>query len=264
MNSSRKPTIMLLHGAFHWPDCFDSIAPLLKNAGYSVHNTTQFPSTGHGSSSSLQMDIDAVRAALLQILEGDPGQNNGNDCVLVMHSYGAVPAVQALQGLSSKERGAGKTAVVKLVYLTCNIPRVGESHLQQYGDWATQTGWISEESEPPVSINDDVARFIGSPDALYNGLDEEQQLTLYHDLKTQSALALLTPLEYAGYKEIPGWYLVTLKDKLMPPEFQKLCIEAVGSRMEHVEEINTGHSSFLVEPAAVTDFIIRAATSTGV
>lgn len=144
---------MLLHGAFHWSDCFDSIAPLLKNAGYSVHNTTQFPSTGHGSSSTLQMDIDAVRAALLQILEGDPGQNNGKDCVLVMHSYGAIPAVQALQGLSSKERGAGRTAVVKLVYLTCNIPRVGESHLQQYGDWATKTGWITEESESPVSIN---------------------------------------------------------------------------------------------------------------
>lgn len=151
MNSSRKPTIMLLHGAFHWPDCFDSITPLLKNAGYSVHNTTQFPSTGYGSSSSLQRDIDTVRAALLQVIEGDPGQNKGNDCVLVMHSYGAIPAVQALQGLSRKERGAGRTAVVKLVYLTCNIPRVGESHLQQYGGWTTQAGWLAEES--PVSIN---------------------------------------------------------------------------------------------------------------
>lgn len=77
-----------------------------------------------------------------------------------------------------------------------------------------------------------------------------------------SLRALSTPLEYAGYKEIPGWYLIALKDKAMPPEFQKLCIEVVGDQMEHVEEINAGHCSFLVEPAAVTDFIIRAASST--
>lgn len=74
--------------------------------------------------------------------------------------------------------------------------------------------------------------------------------------------ALLAPLEYAGYKDIPGWYLITLKDKLMPPEFQKLCIEAVGDQMEHVEEIDAAHCSFLIEPAAVTDFIIKAASST--
>lgn len=73
---------------------------------------------------------------------------------------------------------------------------------------------------------------------------------------------LLTPLKYPGYKEIPGWYLITLRDKLIPPEFQKLCIEAVGDQMEHIGEINTGHCSFLVEPANVTEFIIKAANST--
>lgn len=39
-----------------------------------------------------------------------------------------------------------------------------------------------------ITVQDDVAKFIGSPDVLYSGLDEEQKLTLYHDLKTQSAL----------------------------------------------------------------------------
>lgn len=50
-----------------------------------------------------------------------------------------------------------------------------------------------------IAVQDDVAKFIGSPDALYNGLDEEQQLALYHDLKTQSALCVLLSLLVTPY-----------------------------------------------------------------
>lgn len=48
-----------------------------------------------------------------------------------MHSYGAVPAAEALQGLSPNERGDKGTAVVKMVYLSCNIPKVGDSQFGQ-------------------------------------------------------------------------------------------------------------------------------------
>jgi hypothetical protein len=48
-----------------------------------------------------------------------------------MHFYGAVPAAEALRGLSRSERGDQTTAVVKMVYLSCNIPKAGDSHLNQ-------------------------------------------------------------------------------------------------------------------------------------
>jgi pimeloyl-ACP methyl ester carboxylesterase len=125
-SSSVKTTILFVHGAFHGPECFVKLIPLLKAAGYtSIKNDLKLPSTEPNSASSLQQDIDALRAAALQILDG------GDNCVVVMHSYGAVPAAEALQGLSPKERGEKATAVMKMVYLSCNIPKVGDSQLGQ-------------------------------------------------------------------------------------------------------------------------------------
>jgi hypothetical protein len=43
-----------------------------------------------------------------------------------MHSYGAIPAAQGLQDLDRKSRGSGKTAVLKMIYLSCNIPKRGD------------------------------------------------------------------------------------------------------------------------------------------
>lgn len=47
----------------------------------------------------------------------------------------------------------------------------------------------------------------------------------------------------------------------MPEAFQRVCISVVGDMMENVEEVDTGHSSFLVRPEIVADFIVRAVKS---
>lgn len=123
-----KPTILFVHGAFHGPEFFDALISPLNVAGYtSIKNDLKLPSAELNSASSLQQDIDVLRAMALQILDGE----DGADCVVVMHSYGAVPVAEALRGLSREERGDKATAVVKLVYLSCNIPQVGDSHLNQ-------------------------------------------------------------------------------------------------------------------------------------
>jgi hypothetical protein len=47
----------------------------------------------------------------------------------------------------------------------------------------------------------------------------------------------------------------------MPPDFQRSIISTAGESIEYVEEIETGHSSFLARPDAVADFILRAVRS---
>lgn len=71
----------------------------------------------------------------------------------------------------------------------------------------------------------------------------------------------MTPQTYAAYKDIPGWYLITTRDNLMPIAFQKACADVVGDKLEVVEEIDAGHASFLVKPDVVADFILRAVRS---
>lgn len=134
MASPNKTTLLLVHGAWHGPECFDALIPPLQTAVFSaIKNDLKLPSAQLNSTSSLQEDIDFLRAAVLHILDD-------SDCVVVMHSYGSVPAAEALQGLSRSERGASNTAVVKMVYLTCNILKVGNTTVGQLVDWIEEMG----------------------------------------------------------------------------------------------------------------------------
>lgn len=154
MASPTKPTILLVHGAFHGPECFDRLISPLKTAGYtSIKNDLKLPSTELNSSSSLQQDIDILRTTVLQILDGVDGAT-GSDCVVVMHSYSAVPAAEALRGMSRGERGDETTAVLKMVYLSCNIPRVGDSHFSQMTKWMEEIGLSADlPVEASVCLN---------------------------------------------------------------------------------------------------------------
>ena len=306
MISTNRPTVLFVHGAFHGPDCFGALISPLKAAQFfgSINNDLKLPSAELNSSTSLQQDVDVLRAKVLQVLDGSTvanGPREGSDCVVVMHSYGAVPAAEALRGLSRSERGAGRTAVVKMVYLSCNIPKVGDSVVGQLTAWAEERGLPADlpleqlvrcEIFPYSSIDahlvdgqdNGALKFTGAADVFYNGLSENQQASLMESLSTQSAAsvsitfisftdnytdltnrALTTPLKGSvgsmAYNMIPGWYLVCKNDNILPEAFQRECIRVVGDGMERVEDVDTGHSSFMIVPEVVADFIVRAAKS---
>jgi pimeloyl-ACP methyl ester carboxylesterase len=111
---SSKPTIVFVPGAWHTPECFELVETRLKSAGYeyigvrtpSVCKESPFPKDGRD-------DVEAVRTALNSAL-GD-----GNDVVVVMHSYGGFPGSAACKGMSKEDRmkGGKKGGVIRLVYI---------------------------------------------------------------------------------------------------------------------------------------------------
>ncbi|KAJ5612018.1 hypothetical protein N7510_005212 [Penicillium lagena] len=236
-----KATLVIVSGAFHDQDMFEPAIPWLCRTGHPLDFNVKLPSVGNNSASSLQEDADAIRNRVLDVLDNVDG---GNNVVMVLFSYGAVPAVQGLVGLDQKTR---------------------ESHLEQFGNWAKLQDLTAD---PPVEFKDGVAIFIAGPDIFYNGLDEEIKAHFYTKLKTQSAalvfpldLSLLDPITQAAYLDIPSWYLVTKLDNNMPRDFQILCTKVIGEKLENVEEIETGHSSFWIRPDLVVDYILRGARS---
>ncbi|KAL2003098.1 hypothetical protein VTN02DRAFT_5042 [Thermoascus thermophilus] len=247
--SESKPTLIFVHGAFHGPECFKPLVQLLRNAGFPCVDDFSFPGTGNSSTSGLEEDAQALRSVVLKVLE------EGNNCLLVVHSYGGIPAAQGLGGLGKRDRGE-QPAVLKIVYLTACILEKGESQRQQY------RAFLGTEAEKLLpDLKSDVATFTGDPDPIYNDLPEEMKQELVRNLRTQSMRPMVTPLTYAAYEEIPGWYLVHTKDLTLPPEFQRHMLSIPGDMMEVVEEIDAGHSGFISQPEKTADFIMRAAKS---
>jgi pimeloyl-ACP methyl ester carboxylesterase len=88
----RSATIVLVHGAWHGPWAWESVAATLGADGFDVR-TVDLPSSGPDSSAlgDLRDDVRAVREAV-EAVDGP--------VVLVAHSYGGAPVTEAAAGLA--------------------------------------------------------------------------------------------------------------------------------------------------------------------
>jgi hypothetical protein len=135
-----KPTIILIHGAFHGPECFKTLVPILRDAGYSCIDDVTLPGAAGDATITLQDDVNAARDRILKVLDiCEDKKVEGNNCIIVVHSYGAIPVSQAVKGLDSKSRG-DRTAVQKIIYLSCIIPEVGQSQASTIMGWQKLEG----------------------------------------------------------------------------------------------------------------------------
>lgn len=112
-----RPTIVLVPGAWHTPVSFDRLVPHLSSAGYPVVKIA-LPSVGAETPcSDTSADAAAIRTVLDRLVEAS------QDIMLVVHSYGGIPAGDAAEGLSSADRAAQgeQGGIAHIVYLTSAI-----------------------------------------------------------------------------------------------------------------------------------------------
>lgn len=114
---SSKPTIILVPGSWHVPAHFAPTTAILQSHGYKVVGVHLPTNRNAGPYPGLDEDIGAVTSTILAECA------EGNDIVLVMHSYGAIPGSQAAQGLGKVERtkAGEKGGIVRLIYLAALI-----------------------------------------------------------------------------------------------------------------------------------------------
>lgn len=122
-----KPTLIFAPGAWYPQTIFDPIIEKLPD--YRSHSVA-FPSVHEASSvTDLRPDIDAVRSLVQR--EAD----EGNEIVVIAHSWAGLPVSSALEGLSKTEREqAGQNGgVVKLLFIAAFLPNIGESLIGAFG-----------------------------------------------------------------------------------------------------------------------------------
>ena len=118
MSQKDKPTIVLVHGAWHDPSCWDATGEELSKHSYpSV--AVKLPSVGSTPPvTSHHEDTAAVRKELERLIVPE-----GKEVGVVMHSYGGIVGSEAVNGLEKAARKEKGGVIMPCLSLRSWCPR---------------------------------------------------------------------------------------------------------------------------------------------
>jgi len=218
------PTIVLVHGAFHGPWCFEPLVDELARRGVTTL-APELPLT------SLTDDAAAVAAVL-------------EDCeapvALLGHSYGG--AVVTVAG--------NHPAVQRLVYLAALAPDAGEPASGgpvQIGD--AFIARLRPSADGRLEVDPEHAAAVFYPD-----LDPEPAARLAQRLRPGWAGLPDEVVEVAAWRTRPTDYVVCTDDPILPRSSQHALADRAGATRH---ELPGDHSPFVARPAELADLLAR-------
>ncbi|MDX3237068.1 alpha/beta hydrolase [Streptomyces sp. ME03-5709C] len=235
----KKPTVVLVHGAFADSSSWNGVVTRLKHAGYPVVAPAN-PLRGLASDS-------AYVHSFLKSVKGP--------VVLVGHSYG---------GSVISEAAAGSPNVKALVYIAAFAPDKGET-LTKISD--RFPGGTLGETLNPVSFPLPGG---GTGTDLYIKADKFRAQFAADVPKTvaEQMAATQRPLAASAFDEkavsaawrtVPSWDLVTTQDKNITLAAQRFMAKRAHA---HTVEIKASHAVSVSRPDAVARIVEQAARST--
>lgn len=106
---------------------------------------------------------------------------------------------------------------------------------------------------------------VDAREMFYHDIPEDEGNALVAKLGKQSVKALREGGEYnyAGWVDVPVWYLVCTEDKAFPPMMQQYFVQAATGLGADVtmREVKSGHSAMLSMPKETSEFIVEAVTA---
>jgi pimeloyl-ACP methyl ester carboxylesterase len=235
-NSSPKPTVVLVHGAFADASGWGGVIDKLEDDGYPVIAVAN-PLRGLASDS----------AYVRSVIDSIPG-----DVVLVGHSYGGAVITNAATGANN---------VNALVYVAAFAPDQGET-VGQFNDPVKYPGGLSAESLVfrPFPGGVDATIDPASFRAIFAADLPEQQTRIMAATQRPTAVGVLE--EKSGdpaWKTIPSWYQVSAQDHALSPVAQRFFAERMGA---HTTTINASHAGYISHPTETANVIESAARAT--
>lgn len=233
-----KPTVVLVHGSWADASSWSEVIARLDQDGFVVRALPNELRTLSGDA--------AVVRAFLQTIAGP--------VVPVAHSYGGAVITNAATGLAN---------VQALVYVNAFAPDAGESAFQLAGpDSALAVAdptTVFDLVPPALPPTRESAVYL-KESAVFGpfaaGLGDDDQCLVHATQRPAAFGALTEPSGEPAWKTIPSWYVLGLKDQIIPPAAQRAMAERAGST---VTEYDAGHLGLLSEPGIVVDVIEEAA-----
>ncbi|KAF2753372.1 alpha/beta-hydrolase [Pseudovirgaria hyperparasitica] len=245
-----KPTIIFVPGAWHLASGYDAVIAELKDAEYDAVKV-ELPSIGvEPGLQTWEKDVESVRSAISKTVEA------GKDAVLVAHSYGSMPANEAVKGFEKTARQEqGKSGgIISYVYCTAFVLPEGLSLIDALG--GNDLPWWKK------SQNDTIVEPIDPATIFYNDLNAEAQKNWISKLKTFSYRMFYHKSTYAAWRHLPSWYIYCTLDNAIPHPVQQSMVQGTGVNFRSVT-LEASHSPFLSKPKE-TAYAIRNAAGENV
>lgn len=235
----KKPTVVLVHGAFAGSSSWDGVAKKLKQDGYPVIAAPN-PLRGVRSDAQyLRSLVDSIRGPV----------------VLAGHSYGGTVLSEAADGAKN---------VKALVYIASFQLEPGESTNELASKYpGGELGPALQKIPFPIDgqpdgtdlyIQQDKFRAVFAAD-----LPRHETDLLAINQRPIAASALDDKATKAAWKTIPSWTLITTQDLAIPAESMRFMAKRAKSQ---TVEIDASHAVTISEPEAVAKLIDRAARAT--
>lgn len=247
------PTLLFVHGAWHNSSCWNLVTSLLQRHGYRcLTPQIQFAGTAEPVD-SLEGSINQLRTLIKQ------ETLSGNDVYLVNHSFGGSVGCSSVKGLTQKDpsclaSGSGK--VIGIIQICAFTPPSG---LSLYDALPGEKFHSSDSSGWEVIDN-------GEPeDIFYNDIPRDEARAWKEKLLVKQSAATFKDRDniYAGWQDVPLWYLFCKLDKAIPIQAQEGMIAAVREAGASVttKYLESAHSPFLSRPEETAAFILEAVES---
>ncbi|KAJ5533601.1 alpha/beta-hydrolase [Penicillium frequentans] len=229
------PTFVFVPGAWHKPVCYREVIKLLQPKFKCVSIT--LPSTAGNPDASFKDDLDTAREAISSEI------TSGRNVVVVAHSYGGMVANSVIKGFMRDKTSQTQS------------PTTGNG---VYGPilWYPPPTWRA-------NWETGFAELVTPPrEMFYHDLPQEEAEYWVSQLTPQSLKSLYEGGEhsYAGWRDVPVWYIGTVEDRGLPVLVQRTQIgmaREMGCTVEH-RELQTSHSPFLSQPEATVQIMLEA------
>ncbi|KAJ5364965.1 uncharacterized protein N7496_010678 [Penicillium cataractarum] len=235
--TSSKPTILFIPGAWHLPDVFDDTRAVLAARGF--HSVAVgLPAIGaEPPTKGLVDDTVAVHNEIERL------SDEGNQIVVVAHSYGGMVGAGAVKGLGYTERQkAGKDGgVIMLVYMAAFVAKSGTSLLDMLGG-----KWL-----PWMKLDGDYCRAEAAPEICYNDPSPQDQEKWSSRTVHTSRAVFEDIVAHEPWHDLACMYLFCEDDKAIPLAVQ----ESMASLLVEYSQFrcSSSYSPFLSMPDKVAE-----------
>ncbi|KAF2824284.1 alpha/beta-hydrolase [Ophiobolus disseminans] len=217
------PTMVIVPGSFARSEMYDPVVLPLRETGHTIHalDPPCYPKSHKKGTPAPSMYDDAkfIQDFVERLAD------KGEDVVIFAHSYGGLPATESLKTITKSERSAqGKRGgVIRIAYLTCIVPKVGENLVTTIRGGA-----------PEMSVDED--DWLYQDDAsitarlCFNSLSSEEGIALATELLMpgrHSSVSFGDSLTYPGYKDVPVSWFFCEDDACITPEVQQTAINDI-------------------------------------